>query len=408
MKRPPLAFLITLSVLLPLSSVLLASDPLDRDHPAGAVDKLIQDLGSSEFAIREAASRRLAQMGKTPLEPLRKAAVNDDPEVRRRAEDVLLFLSRRMSKTVQALALSAPARQVLLGSTGHEGSIAWVRELATDKDVMSFTAHEGRLGRGALSRNGQTALTTGFGASEPTVMNNGDCTIRLWDLRIGRLIQKLEGHTWPVNGVAFSPNERLAVSCSSDQTARVWDLDSGKEVCCFTGHQRNGVYQALFSPKGDLAASGGLDGSIRIWNPVTGAQESAVSFEGSIIHSLAFSPDGRQIACGSGNHRRTELGADTATDCLVRVWRIGSNQKALRLEGHEEYVTCLCFFPDGKRLASGARDGSVRVWDLESGKESKCFRTKERIIMYLAINPDGRSIATLANNGVFETFEMPR
>jgi WD40 repeat protein len=63
---------------------------------------------------------------------------------------------------------------------------------------------------------------------------SNDRTLRLWDLKSGRSIRQLEGHTDRVSAVAVTPDGRRTVSASRDRTLRLWDLESGAEIAIFT------------------------------------------------------------------------------------------------------------------------------------------------------------------------------
>ena len=90
-----------------------------------------------------------------------------------------------------------------------------------------------------------------------------DKTLRLWDLETGKEIRKFEGHEGVVHGV-FSSDGRRVLSTSSDQTVRLWDTESGKELHRFLGHT-GGVSCAAFSPDGRYVLSGSGDKTLRLW-----------------------------------------------------------------------------------------------------------------------------------------------
>jgi hypothetical protein len=122
--------------------------------------------------------------------------------------------------------------------------------------------------------------------------------------------QTFRGHTHWVHSVSFSPDGKRLASASLDQTVKVWDAQTGKEVLTLKGHT--------------------------LW-----------------VHSVSFSPDGKHMATASG-----ELGKPGE----VKVWDGQTGQEVLTLEGHTEPVLGVVFSPDGKRLASASGDKTVKVW----------------------------------------------
>ena len=73
------------------------------------------------------------------------------------------------------------------------------------------------------------------------VTASGDNTARIWDAESGKEIAVLKGHAGRVISAAFSADGKRVVTASDDKTARIWDAESGKEIAVLKGHADIGV-----------------------------------------------------------------------------------------------------------------------------------------------------------------------
>ena len=78
------------------------------------------------------------------------------------------------------------------------------------------------------------------------------------------LIRTFEGHSDWVNSVAFSPDGRYALSGSDDETLKLWEITTGREIRTFERHS-DGVTSVAFSPDGRYALSGNGDATLKLW-----------------------------------------------------------------------------------------------------------------------------------------------
>jgi len=109
------------------------------------------------------------------------------------------------------------------------------------------------------------------------VTGSGDYTIKLWDLDSGREVRRFEGHEGTVYALALSADGKRLVSGSLDGTARLWDMDSGNQVAMFDS-QTGPIYAVAFAADGTVL-TGGNDRTIRDW-PATGG-DGVVLFAGA-------------------------------------------------------------------------------------------------------------------------------
>jgi WD40 repeat protein/serine/threonine protein kinase len=216
----------------------------------------------------------------------------------------------------------------------------------------------------------------------------GDSTVRLWDMATRRELYTLRGHKAPVYRLAFSPDGRTLASGSSDNTVRLWDVTAPSAIATFEGHTA-AVSSLAFCPDGRLLASAGDDTSVRLWDATThqavrslrGQRTALCSVPCMNAHTtLAFSPDGKMMATGGG-------------DGTVRLWGTATKQVVALLRGHTAAVMAVAFAPDGCSLVSGDQEGTLKLWDVTFGPDADALTGHKASLSSVAISPDGKTLA---------------
>jgi hypothetical protein len=195
------------------------------------------------------------------------------------------------------------------------------------------------------------------GAIPRVLTGSRDNTARLWDAATGRELRRFEGHTNDVNSVSFSPDGRRVLTGSWDNTARLWDAATGRELRRFEGHTGS-VNSVSFSPDGRrvLTGSGDLfsnDNTARLWDAATGQELRRFEGHTGWVWSVSFSPDGRRVLTGSGDL--------FSNDNTARLWDAATGQELRRFEGHTWPVSSVSFSPDGTRAPTGSSMIKLRL-----------------------------------------------
>ena len=118
------------------------------------------------------------------------------------------------------------------------------------------------------------------------------------------------------------------------------------------------VTSVAYRPDGRQFASGSHDNTVRLWDPVTGREVGRLVGHTDQVWGVAYSRDGTRIASAS-------------MDTTVRVWDVATRRQLLELRGHGNRVDGVAFSPDGKHVVSGGWDRRIRVWDATTGEPIK-------------------------------------
>ena len=245
----------------------------------------------------------------------------------------------------------------------------------------------------SLAQTGQhpTAAYSPDGQYLATGDGSGDAAV--WAVADGHRVSTLPVGS-PVKAIAWSRDAKVLATASNDGSVRIWDPASGAGLERFD--EPDAVYALAFSPDGGKLAAASMDGNSRIWDRGTHAAlllptnatvvdrfspDGGNEFAESLAQSMAYSPDGRQLATA-----RT-------SDNVAHVWDAQSGTELLRLQ-HDGVVLAVAFSPDGQYIATGSADGSTRIWSRDGTQVGRTTTNRSSPTFTVAFSPDSHYLAT--------------
>ncbi|OHV39566.1 MULTISPECIES: WD40 repeat domain-containing serine/threonine protein kinase [Pseudofrankia] len=234
--------------------------------------------------------------------------------------------------------------------------------------------------------------------------------------------EPLAGHTGQVTSVAFAPDGRMLATASVDGTARVWRLagetDTGASPLGepLRGHEGR-VLAVAYSPDGRALATAGGDHTARLWLRAATGSEARPAVDGHGYHPLGIAHGHSDQVTSVAFARGGRLLATGGLDGTARLWQLdldGASRDAVRplgrpLAGHQGKVLAVAFSPDGQILATAGTDHTARLWDLTSSVPRPLgppLADHRWHVRALAVSPDGVTLAVAAGFGAVRLWDL--
>lgn len=188
------------------------------------------------------------------------------------------------------------------------------------------------------------------------------------------------GHSGPVYGVSFSPCRQMLLSCSEDNSIRLWSLLTWTNICVYKSHCFP-VWDVEFCPHGYYFASCSFDRTARIW--ATEHHQPLRIYAGHTddVDIVKFHPSSNFLATGS-------------SDTNIMLWDVTEGTNLKTLSGHASRITCLVFSIDGKFLISSGADRRFVIWEHNFGHKLAEFELDTTAITTMAFSRCGAILSS--------------
>jgi WD40 repeat protein len=255
------------------------------------------------------------------------------------------------------------AREKDLASAVAQDVVAWLPQWR----VTKVFAHSAKVIGAIFSKDERRILSW-----------SEDNTARLWDAYTGRQIGSNLKHDGSVLGAVFSKDETRILTWSSDKTARLWDASTGRQIGPSLTH-RGFVFGAVFSKDETRILTWSRDA--RLWDASTGRRIGLSFTHKDYVYGAVFSKDETRILTWSADH-------------TARLWDASTGRQIGPSLTHSGSVEGAVFSKDERRILTWSLDNTARLWDASTGRQIGPSLTHGGVVRGAVFSRDETKILT--------------
>uniref|UniRef100_A0A8C4EUH6 Transducin beta like 3 n=1 Tax=Dicentrarchus labrax TaxID=13489 RepID=A0A8C4EUH6_DICLA len=230
--------------------------------------------------------------------------------------------------------------------------------------------------------------------------------VNVLEISTGKIIHSVEHDDQEdITSFALSCDDELLVTASRALLLKQWDWRQAQCTRSWRAIHTVPVASMTFDSTSTLLATGGCDGTIKLWDVVKQYCTHNLKGSSGVVHLVQFHPDISRLQLFS-----------SSLDCGIRLWDLSSSQCVCVLQSHYSAVTSLSFSPDGDTMVSSGRDKICTVWDLKSRKAKRTVAVYEAVegVVLLPENEDlsqigvkskGLHFITAGSKGILRVWE---
>lgn len=285
----------------------------------------------------------------------------------------------------------------------HAASVAWlaispdggsVASAGADGNVKQWSAKSGKLLQ-TSSVPDSAMWTVDYSPDGKLLAGVGqDVAVHVWDAATGKQVRTLQGHEAQVQGLNFSPDGKRLLSSSADQTARVWDVATGKELVKIGN--LGDVTWAYFSTDGKMLITLALTGTVGLWDAASGKAIRTIATlkEPGFTATILPMADGKTLVSSDMN--------------VLRFWDMTTGKEVRSVPTtHTDFIYSIAFSPDGKYMATGSGDKTAKIYEAASGKELFTITGHTDPVWFVKFTPDSKTLATGSFDGTVRLWNIP-
>lgn len=275
---------------------------------------------------------------------------------------------------VSSVDWSPDSKYLLTGNYSKE-AIIW--EVGTGKMIRKIFMDYGYRESMVMESNGKRLAHASTDSKD----------IELWDMTSRKLLYTLQGHTERVLSLSLSPNGQFLASGSADKTVKIWRLSDGKMLYDLKRHKAE-VLTVEFGPKNKFLATGSHDNKVMFWNVSDGSFAKEVD-TGAWVRSLAWKPNGLDIAVGTGEN--------------IQILEYATGKPKQTLTQPTGHVESLHW--QKNQLAAGDWGRKLMLFNTITWQPTLDFIAHSYVVSGVRISPDESEIATVSHDNTVRIYK---
>lgn len=206
-------------------------------------------------------------------------------------------------------------------------------------------------------------------------------------------LKSLTPESGSVTWLGFSSNGRYLATGGEDGSLKLWDPGNGQPKQTFAG-QGDGLHAANFLPDGKSVVTVSAENVLRYWAVGTAQPVKTVNDHARNLWAVEVSPDGALLATGAADRK------------IVRLVEPQSGTLKRMLSQHASWVRAVDFSPDSKSLAVSCWDDTVKVWNVATGEARQTLAAPSNTVDGVIFSPDAKFLAAAGQGKVVKIWDI--